>query len=86
MNINSQINYIITLKMELDDMQDARDKEAKIQEAITRFFRLGYSNDEIRQIFMFEEITEAEDHTEMIKNHQQYIEMVDKILRRGNNG
>lgn len=86
MNIISQLNYIIALKAKLDSIDEPSLKEAKIKRAIIHFRDIGYSDEEILKIFEFEKITEAEDHSEMIKSHQEYIEIVNKLLGKGNNG
>lgn len=85
MNIISQLNYIIALKMKLDNINDPSLKEAEIKKAIAHFRHIGYSDDEILKIFKLEKITEAEDHSEMIKSHQEYIEIVNKLLGKDNN-
>lgn len=85
MNIISQLNYIIALKAKLDSIDELSLKEAEIKRAIIHFRDIGYSDEEILKIFKFEKITEAEDHSEMIKSHQEYIEIVSKLLGKGNN-
>lgn len=85
MNINSQLDYIINLKHQLDSMENSSLIESKIKEAITCLRNIGYSDDEIQEIFKFDYFTEAEDHSEMIKRHQEYIEIVNKLLRKNNN-
>lgn len=73
---------LIAFKNELDTITSQAEINNRIKAKISELKRLGLSNEEILQIFRIEKITEAQGNAEMIRNHQEYVKMVQQILAK----
>ena len=71
---------LIAFKDELDKIDNQAEVKIRIHAKIIELRMAGYSDEEILQIFEVERITEAQGNVEMIRNHQEYVAIVQQIL------
>ena len=73
-------DYVDSLKIRLDRINDQDEIQRLLNNAVAELRDQGYSDEEIQKFFQREYLCEAQDSSNMIKNHQKYREMVARIL------
>lgn len=73
-------NYVDALKIKLDRINDQTEIHRLLRNAVIELRQQGYTDEEIQRFFQMEYLCESQDSSNMIKNHQKYMEMVAKII------
>lgn len=76
----SDIQRIINLKMQLDSVTNVIERERLIRQEIQRLRNVGKTDAEIKKLFQYDKVMEAQDTSAMIQNHKEYVDIANKIL------
>lgn len=72
---------ILEFKKQLDSLENKALREMLIEGKVDEFLEKGYTSNEIIKLFSVVMLGEAQGNDEMIKNHQEYVELAKKVLK-----
>ena len=80
--ITVDYNNVFELRKSLDLIHDKLEKEIRIEHEVNKLLNQGYSKQDILRMFGILALGEAQGNSAMIKNHQEYVELVKKVLEK----